>query len=163
VCLWAARLPSRFDVNNLRDSMWSKTTRANFELAGSVLGVGGPEGFGGFDGVAEFSDVGGGAFEEFEAVGEPAGEAGLGEVIENVAALAAFLDKAVRTEEAEVLGDSGVGDAEDGLERVDVALAVAKLLNNADAVRVREHTEEFRKFFGDNGSSGHARNDDTRD
>ncbi len=107
--------------------------------------------------------MGGGAFEEVEASGEPAGESGLGEVIEDVAAFAAFVDEAVRAEEAQMLGDTGVGDTEDILEGIDVFFAVAELFNDADAMGVGEDSEEFGEFFGDDGSGWHrARTDDTR-
>jgi len=54
--------------------------------------------------------MGGGALQELETVGEPARQVGLGQVIEDVAAFTALLDEAVGSEEAEVLGDAGVGD-----------------------------------------------------
>ena len=106
-----------------------------------VSRVGGPKSFGGFDGFAELGDVSDGALEEVEAGSEPAGEGGLGEVIEDVASFAALFDEAMGAEEAQMLGDTGMGDTENVLEGVDVFFAVAEFLDDTDAMGVGEDTE----------------------
>lgn len=100
-----------------------------------------PEDFRSFDGFAEFVDLGGGDFEEVEAFGEPAGDGGLEEVVEDVAAFAAFFDDAMGAEKAQMLGHTGVGYAEDSLEGIDVFFAVTELFDDADAVGVGEDSE----------------------
>lgn len=88
-------------------------------------------------------------FKEPDAVEDPCGHFRLLQTIEAVAAVAAFDDNPVEAQHGEVLLRARVGHAEEFLQRVDVALAAAEFLDDADPVRVGQHAEQSGKFFRD--------------
>ena len=100
--------------------------------------------------------VGGVRLQELNAAQDPFGHFRLHKMVKDVAALAAFGHDAVHAQDGQILRCAGVADAEDRLEGVDVAFAVAELFNDANAVRMGEDAEEFSEFFGDDVACWHV-------
>jgi hypothetical protein len=70
--------------------------------------------------------------------------------------LSPFANDAVRPEHHQVLGNPRLADTYHGLQRFHVALAIPQLLNDADAVRVRQNRKEGGKLLGDQKSVRHG-------
>lgn len=115
-----------------------------------------PEAAGRFDGIEHLAGTGESAFEEVDAAEEPEGQILVDKAVEYVTALAPLLDEAVRAEDGEILADSGVADAKEFLDGIDVEFAIAQLDDDADAVRVGDGAEQFGELPGDDGSGGNG-------
>ncbi len=94
--------------------------------------------------------------EKLDAGEDPGGHVGLDQTIEDVAAFTALGHDAVHAEDGEVLGGTRMADTEHALKRIDVPFAVAELFHDADAVGMREYSEEFSEFFGDDVACWHV-------
>jgi hypothetical protein len=94
-------------------------------------------------------------FEELNPGQNPGRHVGLDQTVEDMSAFTALGDDAVHTEDGEILRGAGVADPEHRLQCVDIAFSFAEFFHDADAIRMRENSEEFSEFFGDYVTSWH--------